>query len=222
MGLALRRRWRDAGNTARRLLHAGDYWYWLPDDEHPDTIDIAELVHPLRYDIIVRKDFIETYAADRDRFAQDWELYRTTARRHPYRTWYEKIMVDRLKPHLRASAFDLEAAFDHRIRETARVCDSILDDGFDAAHPIVPYAGLAVRPTRTGLAYRQRWYMGDGCHRLATLMAQGRRELPRAWFRIKVFSRLEPIDNTALLEPHLPIEWDPAWTTARNRTGGER
>jgi hypothetical protein len=50
-----------------------------------------------------------------------------------------------------------------------------------------------------------RYFMADGCHRLAFLMARGYTVLPTEYFRVKCFREFSPFDSTSLLARSLPI-----------------
>lgn len=205
---------RRAANRTRRALRRGDYWYWLPPDEVPETLSVADLVYPLRYDVVIRRSLVELYAADRDRFRRDPAALVAAAHRHPYRTWFDRIMVEQREPYLGRTSETREAAFEQRVTRTAELYERIARDGFDPNHPIVPYTAERLLPTASGEVLTQRFYLGDGCHRLAILMSLGHSELPREWVRVKCFRRLRPLDNTAVLAPYVPVEWPAATTMA--------
>lgn len=188
-----------------KLIHgAGE---WLPESETPPELRIGPLVHPLRYDIVVRMRLFEAYAAERDRFRRDPAAFVERAQGHDYRIWFDRVLLARRTEFAARHAGKMDAAFADLVRRAAALYESIDREGFDRRRPIVPFTGRVILPADGGVVSEERYFPGDGCHRLACLMSLGRTALPRDHFRIKRFARLQPFDNTRLLRDHLEIDW---------------
>ncbi len=213
MGLGLRRKSRGLANRVRAALNVGDYWYWLPDGDLPDELPIAPMIHPLRYDVLVRKALFDTYAADHRRYRDDPEAFVRRIRDHIYRRWFEQVYLTRYALDVQVDARPLEEQFADRVLRAAGLYDSIADAGFDLARPIIPFTGRTIVTDAALVPPGQRFFVGDGCHRLACLMSLGMTALPRSHVRVKCFRRLAPFDNTSLLRDVLPIEWPDTFTT---------
>jgi hypothetical protein len=119
----------------------------------------------------------------------------------------------RTKRDLLGDAAALDGEFANRVRRAARLYDSVAAQGFSARHPIIlktaerllpPTADKLAPPT--GKRVSGRYFLADGCHRLALLMALGYAELPRGYFRVKCFRSFSPFDSTSLLTSSLAIE----------------
>lgn len=199
----------DPLNTLKSRLRLGNYWVWLPDAEDTSDLEIWPLVYPLRYDILIRKTFFDFYAEQRRLFEEDFPAFMTKVKYHQYYEWFRNVLVVRYEPHLLNNATALEGAFKERVLAAVRLYDSIESMGFDKSRPIVPYTGNIIMPADTGRVTGEMLYAGDGCHRLACLMAMGYKRLPRSYVRIKCFKRFIPLDNTRLLSSSIDV--DPDW-----------
>jgi hypothetical protein len=73
-----------------------------------------------------------------------------------------------------------------------------------AEHLLPPTAAKSAPPT--GKFVSGRYFMADGCHRLALLMALGYTVLPANYFQVKCFRRFSPFDSTSMLAQTLPIK----------------
>lgn len=216
---ALHRGWRKkiraALNRVGRAAHVGNYWYWLEPPELEQGIDIVSIVCPLRYDVLVRRDFLSFYAAHRDLYVSDFAAFVGMARQSSYYQWFMRSEAVRCKRELLGNAAALEAAFVERIRRAAQLYESVTEHGFDPGYPIVlKTAERLLPPTAdrlgppTGKHVSARYFLADGCHRLALLMQMGYTTLPAGYFRVKCFRTFSPFDSTSLLVRTLSI--DPA------------
>ena len=205
----LRQGWSRLLNRCRRTCHLGTWWEEMPRGYPGEPVPILPLVHPLRYDILLRKRFLDLLPRDPAEYRRRREEILAGARRHPYRVWFEVIVIRRYFPELLADPARLELAFAQRVDASAALIASIAARGFDPAHPVTLHlAELVVGPAADRLSDR-RWFAGDGNHRLACLMSLGFEELPPSYVRVIRFNRYRPRDNTALLAPHLTIDWSP-------------
>jgi hypothetical protein len=195
------------------VTRLGNYWYWLEDPDLKDGIEIASIVSPLRYDVLVRSDFFAFYAAQRELYHCDFETFVKLAKKEPYYIWYIESEAVRCLPHLRGNTERLDRHFVHRLKKTAALYESVMQEGYTPEFPIIlktaehllpPTASKLAPPT--GKLISGRYFMADGCHRLALLMALGYTVLPANYFRVKCFRRFSPFDSTSMLAQTLPIE----------------
>lgn len=205
----VRRRLDAPLNTLKEKLDTGDYWRWLEPMEVDAAIDINSLVFPLRYDIMIRKEFFEYYAENQSVYKSKPSVFFEAVREHPYYHWFREVLATRYAPHLRDDPAAMQQEFSKRVAASAAVYDSIINKGFDNSSPIVPYTAEHILPADSGRETGAKYYMGDGCHRLACLMSLGYQTLPRDYVRVKWFKRLTPLDNSALLARSISVdaEW---------------
>ncbi len=86
MKLGLRSKAELVVNSLKAKMNLGGYWYWLPETEIPAVIPIRPLVQPLRYDILVRKEFYDFYQRKRELFRSDPEGF-VTATKGDHALW---------------------------------------------------------------------------------------------------------------------------------------
>ena len=207
-----RRTLKTVVECVKRATRLGNYWYWMEAPELENGIDIASLICPLRYDVIVRRDFLTFYTAHRDLYRSDFNAFVDLVKQGSYYTWFVKSESIRTKPHLLDDPDGLWIRFVDKIRKAAELYESMVNGGFDEQFPIIlktaehllPPTGDRRAPP-TGKFLSDRYFLADGCHRLATLMTMGYNVLPYEYFRIMCFREFNPFDSTSLLARSLPI-----------------
>lgn len=204
-----RGRSRAAANFVRSKMDIGDYWFWADDEELEDEVMIWPIIYPLRYDVLIRKSFFEFYNANRDRYLNDFKGFMSLARQHVYYDWFIKVLVVRYSPQFIGNENSLGKEYERRVVATATLYDSISNRGFDERSPIILYTGKTILPAESGRKTDAKYYMGDGCHRLACLMSMGYQSLPKNYVRVKCFKKLIPLDNTHMLLSSISVdqEW---------------
>ena len=196
----------------RRTIRVGNYWYWLDVPELGDGIEISRLVCPLRYDVVVRRDFYAFYEANQELYRSDFDSFLELVSQGSYYTWFAASEAVRTRPYLLDDHDRLWRQFVNQIRKAVALYESMESQGFDEQDPIVlrtaenllPPTGDRLAPP-TGKVVSDRYFMADGCHRLAWLMFRGYTLLPAAYFRIQCFREFSPFDSTSLLARSLPI-----------------
>jgi hypothetical protein len=184
-----------ASSRVRGVLRRGP---WL---EYRGTRDllISELVVPLRYDVLVRKAFLEAVLEWKERGRKNFAGFVDDASDHPYFTWFRDVLSARTAPDLVRDAPALRTAFERRVRAVVRLCDALEEQGFDTARPLTLHTSPAVQPTASGKLVLRDHYAGDGCHRLAWLLVRGRTWLPASHYRVRRYLKFTPWDNTGVL-----------------------
>lgn len=184
--------WRIPGRM-RKLLERRSY---LPGIE-PVALD--ELVSPLRYDIIVRADHFRFLDEHLDLLERNREAYLRLAMDHPYFTWYTEVALARYRPRAHTDQQRELAAFRRRVVSAAELWRSFKAGGFDPRHPVSLRVALPNAATPTGKVVRRRFHAGDGCHRLAMLVAAGEPTLSPGWYQVRGDPLGALIDNTSTL-----------------------
>lgn len=176
---------------ARRAAAARE----LPGD---GLADVAELVSPLRYDVLVRAEHFTFLAEHLEQFERDFEGYFAAALRLPYYTWFTTIALPRFRPRDAATEARRHAAYRQRLLDAASLYRSVREHGYDGArYPLLLRSAPAGAATASGKLVPRRLYAGDGCHRLALLLHLGYRSIPPDWYRVRRVAA--PLDNTAPL-----------------------
>lgn len=214
-GLGIRKALRGVSNGVSRAVAVGNYWRWVAPTELADGIAIASLVAPLRYDVLVRRDFFALYERHRALYRSDAGVFLELVRGSTYYTWFMRSEAVRCKRELLGDAHALDAALVERVHRAARLYEVVATSGFSVAYPItLKTAEQLLPPTTdrqgppTGKMVTGRYFLADGCHRLALLMALGYETLPAAYFRVKCFRRFSPFDSTSLLVRQLAVPSD--------------
>lgn len=202
-------------NRLRRAARIGNFWYWLDVPELANGIEIAALIAPLRYDVLIRRDFLAFYAAHRGLYSADFEAFVQAAKHGSYYRWFMTSEAVRCKRDLLADADALEREFVDRVRRAAGVYEDLLAHGFRVQSPIILKTAEHLSPPTTdpqgppsGKQVSARYFLADGCHRLAMLMLLGYTVLPAEYLRVKCFHSFSPFDSTSLLAQSLPLEPD--------------
>jgi len=188
------------GPIARRV--PGRIRGWLERRSYlPGTEPVAldELVSPLRYDILVRADhftFLDQHLGLAER---DPDAYVRLALHHSYFTWYTTVALPRYRPREHADDQLRLAAFRRRVLDAVGLWRSFKAAGFDPRYPVTLRTATPGAATPTGKVVRRPFHAGDGCHRLALLVAAGAQTLAPAWYRVRSDPVSSLIDNTSVL-----------------------
>jgi hypothetical protein len=186
-----------------RLPHWPAAGAYRPGDE---PIGLAELVSPLRYDVLVRARFLELLGERLDRVEGDLDGAVRVGLGHPYHTWFTTIALPRYRPREATSERRRQAAFRDRVRRSAVLLASFRRRGFDPRFPVSLSAAVPGAATASGKLVPRRLYPVDGCHRLALLLVAGHGALEPAWYRIRTAPLSAPIDNTHALLGALRVD----------------
>ena len=169
-----------------------------------ESVSLGSLVSPLRYDIVVRGEYFEWLALHRE-ILDDPPRLIELSRSEPYFSWFAGVVVPRFRPELATDPDGLLEAFGDRVMRSVSLLRSVEESGFDPKQPLTLETGRWIQPTATGKRLARRLYPGDGCHRLALLMARGETVLEPGTYRIRTVLRFEPLDNTAPMLRELPV-----------------
>lgn len=189
--------------VARRLMPRRRPLHILEGREIGEDIQILSLACPLRYDLLVRRDFYTCYCNHADLFASDFESFLERPVVKDYYTFFRNARIQRYRPELYDAHDRLREMFGDLVRRSVRLYESVSTDGFDTSRPISLQSGLSVEHER-GVSVDAKYYAGDGCHRIACLWALGFENLPKEYYRVEVYRVCRPLDVTAQLMGVLP------------------
>ena len=169
----------------------------VPGEAFGDEVEIESLVCPLRYDIIVRTDFLAYYLGHRAVYARDLDEFMAHPAAQAYFVSWSKD-TSRSRPWLAEDQNYVRREFRARMQRALKLCDSLEQSGFDNRHPIELRSAAVIRHEHDKQVSRQ-FYAGDGCHRIAHLLLHGHTKLAPSQYRVRVYEDFQPRDNTYLL-----------------------
>ncbi len=190
----------SASAALRRLRGRRDY---VPGDR---PVAIAELVSPLRLDILIRAEHFRFLAERLDTASSDFGAYVEEALETPYHLWFRRVALPRYHPQAARDPVKARRAFEQRLRRSIRLYRRFAQHGFDRRYPISLTGAEPGATTTTGKRVRRELYAGDGCHRLALLLNAGETVLPAAFYRVAQTPRTNVIDNTRPLISLLSLD----------------
>lgn len=165
-------------------------------------LPVHELVSPLRLDVLVRVEMFRTIQEHPG--ATNDELL-TLVRGGDYETWFRSVAMTRYEPGIAADDRRFEAEFAARVSRTIDLWRSFTAHGFDDRFPITLRRPGPRTRLPTGKPVEREHYLGDGCHRIAMMVASGSRVVPAGRYRVEPVAVPEVLDNTALLLPLLRL-----------------
>jgi hypothetical protein len=180
-----------------RRWRRGPRYQLVSGSEIGEEIELASLVCPLRYDIIVRADFMAYYRGNRNIYEQDLDAFLAHPSAQAYRSSWMKDAT-RSRPQITDEQSFMEREFLGRMRRALALCDSLERNGYDNAQLIELRAANVIHH-ENGKNVGRRYYAGDGCHRLAHLLGKGEMHLKPWQYQVRVYDEFWPRDNTYLL-----------------------
>jgi len=159
------------------------------------NISFAEIVWPYRPDLLIRIDFLQwfhevkgTYfLEDTETFSKEEVLkniaFFEDAKMHPYfmqftrKRRYRKLNLPKPKS---------EQVYAEGIASFMNLLQSIKEKGFDKSNKIGLRKTIVLRKPSYGEKIRRKYYMADGCHRLACVVWLSKKTLfPKEIFKIQ-------------------------------------
>jgi len=188
-----------AGQALRGIkngLRLGNWSRWLDEDETDECVDVWSLTCPLRYDVLLRRDAVQVYLAHRELHGSALLDVVKLFQDHPYRRWYTEVELPTFLPYIAHDPSVVNEMFLRRVKSLAELCDRIRRQGWDSRWKIDLHTGLKILPTATGKSVTAKYFVGNGCHRLAVLLALGCPQLRRRHFRVRLHREFTPWDMT--------------------------
>lgn len=183
----------------------GDRQEVISGTEIGESIEIGRLICPLRYDLLVRIEFICLLRDQWALYTDDLEAFLDRPQSRAYYTWFHEIACARYRPQIYGDHSLVMPAFVRRVHETATLWRSIDRDGYDTSTPIRLQSGRSIR-TVNGKTISATYFAGDGCHRMSCLYVSGQTRLQPEHYVVRVHDEFEPLDNTSILITHLPLD----------------
>ena len=178
----------------------------VPGTTLAESINIDHLICPLRYDLQVRIGLIRLLRDEGALYQHDFPAFLKRAPVRAYFVWFQEVCCARYRPRLYRDPKLLGPAFVQRLHDTAKLWQSIERHGFDSSTPIRLISGRSIRSVNGKLISSSTYFAGDGCHRIACLYVAGRTSLEPTHYEVAVRPSLQPLDNTAILAQHLPLD----------------
>lgn len=186
------------------VLKSQSGWRLNPP-ELRDGIAIDTLVAPLRYDVLLRLEFFKWYHQHHALYSDPVDLI-AKAQQTSYYSWFVfSDAVRRARGRLLQDGSLLQKAFAERVRRSAALFESVQTAGYRKDAPIILKTGENLLPPSgyrgcpSGKIVSGRYFLADGCHRLALLMWLGLTVLPADYCKVLCFREFSPFDSTALL-----------------------
>jgi hypothetical protein len=180
-----------------RRWRRGPSYQLVSGSEIGEEIEIASLVCPLRYDIIVRANFMAYYCENRHIYEEDLDAFLAHPSAQAYRSSWVKDAA-RSRPQIAKDKSFMQREFIGRMRRALALCDSLERNGYDDTYAIELRAANVIHH-ENGKSVERRFYAGDGCHRLAYHLLLGNKYLKRSQYQVRVYDEFWPRDNTYLL-----------------------
>lgn len=176
----------------------------ISGNEIGEQIKIYDLICPLRYDILIRADFIDFLAKNDYLSENDLDAIIKAAPAQRYQTWFREIAYRRRNPEHSHDENHFRERFYQRVRKVQELWKSINANGFDYNQPIRLKSGEVIREVN-GKSFETRFYAGDGCHRIACLWVMGKEVIEPEEYEVAMSEEFIPLDNTAVLLDKLSI-----------------
>jgi hypothetical protein len=210
---------RSASATARRTVRRAVTW--RPKSAGKADVDVAGLISPLRYDVLVRAGLFTFLEECDDGQLDDGDALVAAARALPYATWFRSVAMARFRPWVLSDPVLLQQQFSERVLSALALWRSFRRRGFDPRHPVTLRWTAGPVRTDSGLMIDRRLHVGDGGHRLALLLSAGL-PLSADLYRVDRRPQRTLIDNTAVLVPALGVHGEEyVRFVARGYTGTE-
>lgn len=174
---------------------------WRPKRAGDQVIDIAQLISPLRFDVLVRAQFFD-FLQRRPDGEPDDALVRA-AQGEPYAVWFRDVAMARFRPWVLKDPEVMAQSFAERVLSARALLRSFQTRGYDPSSPVTLRLTAPGTTSDTGVPIRRTVHVGDGGHRLAMLLQAG---LPLQPHMYRLDPRPMPlIDNTAVLLERLDV-----------------
>jgi hypothetical protein len=177
---------------------------WRPKSVGGDDVDVASLISPLRYDVLVRAELFSFLEQCDDGQLDDGDALVAAAAELPYATWFRTVAMARFRPWVLGDPVLLQQQFSERVLSAVALWRSFRRGGFDPTHPVTLRWTAGPLRTEAGLLIDRRLHVGDGGHRLALLLSAGL-PLSANLYRVDRRPQRTLIDNTAVLIPALGL-----------------
>ena len=173
-------------------------------------IPISEIIWPYRPDILIRIDFLEWFSKNQNKYFEkrtsklsednikNNKQFFSDAKKHPYFLQYTR---KRRYRRYNLSREKSEKIYTQGIVAFVNLVESIEKKGFDKKNKIGLYKTILLKKPRYGEKIKRDFYMGDGCHRLASLIwLEKKNELPKEFLHIQSKLIFRPVNSFGIFK----------------------
>jgi len=197
-----------------------------------ETIAFADIVWPYRPDLLIRIDFLQwLHEAEFACFLEDSpslskeDIFRNVtffeeAKKHPYFLQFTK---KRRYRRLNLNKHDSELVYAEGIASFVNLLKSIKEKGFDKGNKIGFRKTMFLRKPSYGEKIRRKYYMADGCHRLACFVWLNKKTLvPKEIIKVQHKLILRPVNafgifrKLRIVNGKDEVEFDQMFNSTRN------
>ena len=171
----------------------------LYPEEKPKNFSINSLVFPLRHDILLREQFISFYLKNKELYKKDFDSFFKKSYNHMFFKYYKLVKIATYEPKILKDEKLLIQKYKKYIICFISLFEDIKKNGFNKEYPIRIETGKNILPTETGKIFSKKYYMGDGCHRLACLKFLGFTDIPSDFVNIRKYYNYSPLDVTSIM-----------------------
>jgi hypothetical protein len=165
-----------------------------------EVVDIKALISPLRYDVVVRAQFLTALRTS----SEPPGVLPEFALEHPYFLWFKYVESARFFPDLLQKPDLLRERYQSRVTRAQATLRSFDAGGYDRRFPVTVSSTPRGATSDSGVQTSKTLHIRDGCHRLALLLIDDQQLEPTMY---RVGGPRDPVpDNTALLLPHLRLD----------------
>lgn len=160
-------------------------------------IDTDTLVYPFRYDVIMRQEFLGFYDKNKELYRKNKDSFFNLAEKEPYFRFFIGISAaHNWVKRKYGENLPQEELFRIRAEKFIELYESILKNGFTFKEKIPLKCPWKIKsPEASG----RKFFLGDGCHRLAALRYIFGKQLSRKYFRRYFLYEYTLRNNTLML-----------------------
>lgn len=149
---------------------------------------LSSIIVPLRYDIIIREDFISFYLKNKEIYINNFDLFVKKSLNELFYDYF-KIRLAVYRPKLLKDRNMVVKEYKKYVKNFINLFEDIKNKGFDASFPVTLHRSI----------FSNKLYIGDGCHRIACLKFLGYKYLPKEHGKAVVSVFYRPRNNTRML-----------------------
>ena len=158
-------------------------------------IEIRSLYTPLRFDLEIRLNFIRWYEKNKKLFKNNQKDFFKQAKQHLY--FFQHTIIKVSNRNKNWNSRKQENSYKKKVIQFIKLYESIKNSGYKINYPINLYSSSKILPTESGKIVTRKYYIGDGWHRFASLIALNKPLLLK-YFKIHKVDSYLPRDNTYL------------------------
>ena len=136
---------------------------------------LSSIIVPLRYDIMIRENFIYFYLKNKGIYRNDFNSFVDKSLNELFYDYF-KIRMAIYRPKLLKNKDILSKEYEKYVKNFINLFEDIKNNGFDANFPVTLYRNI----------FSNKLYIDNGCHRVACLKFLGYKHLPKEYGKVLV------------------------------------